>query len=149
MASLKLEQNIKKNGTTRNGRQIYYNKDTKQYFVEDSKPLKSLEEKLQAVLCYLNGISYRAVGRIFGVANTTVRNWVLGIEDIIRAEYGELQEQFDETQEFQDVEIDELFTYFKKKLQNCTFGSLSTELQGKLLATISLKRETLNRAKSC
>lgn len=72
--------------------------------------------KQQALKLYLEGLGFRAIGRVIGVSNVTVLNWV-------RA-YGQKAEQVLDEQPIQKVktaELDELHTYIGRK--KTTVGS--------------------------
>src|SRR6478735_9723936 len=71
---------------------------------------KPEELRQQALKLYLEGMGFRAIGRVLGVSNVTVLNWV-------RA-YGQLAEQVLEQQSGKEVktaELDELHTYIGRK----------------------------------
>ena len=105
-----------KNGKTQKGVQTYYNKETGKYVREESlRPPKKL--KMLATYLYINGLSSRMVGKIIGVHNTSVLRWVKEYSDLFN-----FKDTIDENQEYQDVEVDELFSFLLKKTKKSTFG---------------------------
>jgi transposase-like protein len=82
----------------------------RRYFTPQPKPNgydNALRE--QAVKLYLEGMSFRAVGRHLGIHYGSVVNWVNGHHD------QDLPEQVEDQTAADTVEIDELFTYIGKK----------------------------------
>ena len=71
---------------------------------------KPNELKQQALKLYLEGMGFRAIGRVLEVSNVTILNWV-------RA-YGQKAEQLLDSQANQQIktaELDELHTYIGRK----------------------------------
>ena len=64
-----------RSGFTR-GKQRYQCRKCKCNFTQSHKRGASLETKLHALQLYLEGVGVRAIGRIMGVHNVTVLNWV-------------------------------------------------------------------------
>jgi len=90
------------------GKQRYRCKDCSRAFVEHSIRGKSPEMKAKAVSLYLEGLGFRAIGRILGVSNVSVLKW---IRQIAR----HLPEPA-EGKTFVDVlEMDELWHFVQKK----------------------------------
>ena len=80
-----------------------------QYFTPNPKPNgydAALRE--QALKLYLEGMSFRAVGRHLGINYGSVVNWV-------NAHHETLPEKVEDATPTDTVEIDELFTYIGKK----------------------------------
>ncbi|OOR87770.1 hypothetical protein B0182_11505 [Moraxella bovis] len=92
-----------------NGRQRYKCKGCSHYF-SVKKPIrhKSNETKQMAIKMYLEGLGFRAIGRLLNISHQTVYKWVkqLGEEHQIR---------FDDKQEIDLVELDEIHSYTKHK----------------------------------
>jgi transposase-like protein len=84
--------------------------DCHRYFTPQPKPNgydSALKE--QAVKLYLEGMSFRAVGRHLGINYGSVVNWVNAHHD------QDLPEQVEDQTPADTGEIDELFTYIGKK----------------------------------
>jgi transposase-like protein len=81
----------------------------KRYFTPNPKPMGHAPELREAAIrMYLEGNSFRAVGRALGVNFQSVINWV-------NAAHDKLPHQVEDTTPTETVEIDELFTYVGKK----------------------------------
>ena len=59
-----------------NGKPRYKCKSCKCNFTQSNKRGASFHTKLQALRLYLEGMGFRAIGRIIGVHNVIVLNWV-------------------------------------------------------------------------
>ena len=78
--------------------------------------------KRQALKLYLEGMGFRAIGRVLGVSNVSVLNWV--------RVYGQKAEKvLDEqtSQKIKTAELDELHTYIGRKKSIAGSGLLSIE----------------------
>ena len=83
---------------------------------------KSMELKRQAVQMYLEGMGFRAIGRVLGVSNVSVLNWV-------RA-FGERLEPLRAARAPEHtpvIECDELWHFVGVKKENCGCGLLLTD----------------------
>ncbi len=65
--------------------------------------------KVQALKLYLEGMSYRGIGRQLGVQHQSVINWVNIYHD------DQLPHQVEDQTPTHTVEVDELFTFMGKK----------------------------------
>jgi hypothetical protein len=93
--------------------------------------------KKQALYLYLEGLSFRSIGRFLGVSNVSVLNW-------IRSFGKESQEFNTQSQEIEMIEVDEKYSYIGSKKTTVGYGLLLTDM-GKdsaisLLATEAKKR---------
>jgi len=77
-----------------------------------------LEEKLFILTLRHKGLSYRKIGEIVNVSYVTVYNYCTKYYQLLNTQ--ELISNKDKV--FNDVEIDELFTFIKKKKRNYIFG---------------------------
>ncbi|KAA6342937.1 hypothetical protein EZS27_009342 [termite gut metagenome] len=78
------------------------------YTVEQKSTAKSKSMKKQALHLYLEGLGFRSIGRVLGVSNVSVLNWIRNFGK----EVGELSS---ESQEIQMVEVDEMHSYIGSK----------------------------------
>ena len=87
------------------GRQLYKCKECGfNYTVEIKSTARPKSFKKQALYFYLEGLGFRSIGRILGVSNVSVLNWI--------KDFGEkVQELHSANQEIEFVEVDELHTY--------------------------------------
>jgi transposase-like protein len=108
-----------KNGKTADGRQSFYDTINKKSKLSDYKVFTTYE-KFFAISLKLKGLSFRAVADIIGCSHPTIINWFnkfyyLFYNDFIIN---------NQNKSFDDVEIDELFTFIKKKRKKFTSVSL-------------------------
>lgn len=119
------KSNLIKNGKTYKGIQTYFNKETGKYVREESlRPPEKL--KLLSTYLYINGLSSRTVARILGVTYSSVLRWSKKYSDFLN-----FKDTFDKNIEYNDVEIDEMFTFLLKKRKNYISGLQSIENQEK------------------
>ena len=89
---------------------------------------KPQEIKQQALNLYLEGMGFRAIGRILGVSNVAVLNWVRAYGQ--KAE--QLLDQQPTKQDIKTVELDELHTYIGRKKTIAGSGLPSTEKESNI-----------------
>ena len=123
-------QNIVKNGT-QGGVQRYQCKDCHSVF-RGKKPKYSAEFKLEAVMMYLNSMSIRGIGRIKKVHNSVISTWIKKMGTVAKESFSEKLKDV-QPQNISILEVDELFTYVKKKRTGSMFLLLSTEMGSELL----------------
>jgi transposase-like protein len=100
---------VQKAGLNGTGSQRMRCQQCQRYFTPNPKPMghdPMLKEA--AVRMYLEGNSFRGVGRALGVNFQSVINWV-------NAAHGQLPHEVEDATPTETVEIDELFTYVGKK----------------------------------
>jgi transposase-like protein len=121
------------------GRQRYRCKDCGcNYTVEVKSTGKPKSMKKQALHLYLEGLGFRAIGRILGVSNVSVLNW-------IRSFGKEVQQLHSVSQEIEMVELDEMHSCIGSKKTTAGSGLLLIDM-GKdssisLLATEATKQQ--------
>ena len=79
----------------------------------------SFKIKLQAAKLYLEGMGFRSIGRILGVSNVTILNWIRAFGQITKA-YVHTKLP-DDIHDIEVIEIDEMWHFTQKKNEN--FGS--------------------------
>jgi transposase-like protein len=107
------------------------------YTVEIKSTAKPKSQKKQALHLYLEGLGFRSIGRILGVSNVSVLNW---IRDFGR----QVQELNSAGQPIEMVEVDEMHSYIGSKKTTVGYGLLLIDM-GKdssisLLATEGTKQ---------
>lgn len=108
-------------------KQRYKCKECKRLFVELSQRGIPAEVKAQAIAMYLEGLGFRAIGRLLGVSNVAVLKW-------IRSAAEKLPEPRESA--FVDVlELDELWHFVKKRLSNSGCGLRLTVNDAPLLTS--------------
>ena len=80
-------QCVIKSGRNRTSTQRYGCQQCQGYFTPQPKPMGyDPQIKKQAVQLYLEGTSYRAIGRLFSVDNQSVINWVEDAQKVLPAQ---------------------------------------------------------------
>jgi len=98
----------------RSGTQRYRCRDCTRYFTPQPKPLGyDPQTRKHAVQLYLEGVSYRAIGRILSVHNQSIINWVTAAQKL-------LPEQVSDQERTDYVEVDELFSFVEAKKNRFT-----------------------------
>jgi len=107
------------------------------YTVEIKSTARPKSQKKQALHLYLEGLGFRSIGRILGVSNVSVLNWI--------RDFGKkVQELNSDSQEIEMVEVDEMHSYIGSKKTTAGYGLLLIDM-GKdssisLLATVETKQ---------
>jgi transposase-like protein len=76
--------------------------------------------KRDALVLYLEGLGFRSIGRIIGVSNVTVLNWIRS--------FGEKIDEIRNPEDIEVVEIDEMHSYVGSKKTIVGFGLLLIEM---------------------
>jgi transposase-like protein/IS1 family transposase len=104
------------------GRRRYKCKDCGcNYTVEVKSTGKSKLIKRQALHLYLEGLGFRAMGRILGVSNVSVLNWIHSFGK-------KVQELNSASQAIKLVEVDEMHTYIGSKKTPAGYGLLLIDM---------------------
>ena len=104
------------------GRQRYKCKDCGcNYTVELKSTAKPTSMKKQALHLYLEGLGFRSIGRVLGVSNVSVLNWIRGFGQ-------EVQELSAQNQEIEIVEVDEMHSYIESKKTTVGYGLLLIDM---------------------
>ena len=104
------------------GNQRYKCKECGCNFTRSHSRNYSFKVKFQAAKLYLEGMGFRSIGRILGVSNVTVLNWIRQFGRITKA-YVQTQLP-DDIHDIEVIEIDEMWHFTKKKNENFGSGSL-------------------------
>jgi transposase-like protein len=106
-------EQIIKNGQIRD-KQRYRCKSCGLKFVEgDRRKGKNEEKKKLAIKLYLENMGFRAIGRVVGMSNVAVLNWVREAGEMIEAYHQQKVKQ--EQDPIEVIELDELWHYLGKK----------------------------------
>ncbi|VAW16837.1 Transposase and inactivated derivatives [hydrothermal vent metagenome] len=92
------------------------------YTVEKRSGEYSKETKRKALQLYLEGLGFRSIGRILGVSNVSVLNWVRGFGEKVK----ELQAN---NTSIEFAELDEMHSYIGNKKTIVGFGLLLIDLE--------------------
>ena len=135
---------IIKHGKVRN-KQRYKCKDCGYNFVQgDGRQGKNSAKQRMALHLYLENMGFRAIGRVLGVSNVTVLNWIRKAGHWIKA-YHERQERPERTE---TIELDEMWHFIGSKKENYGFGLHWTE-EGSVYLTLLRGAAKLEREGGC
>ena len=109
------KEEIRKVGNPR-GKQQYQCKECKRKFITEVNYKKEFKEK--AIKIFYEGNSGRTVGRIMGINKSTVYNWIKKMNEKI--DIGDKENKVAECKRVEIIEMDELFSYTKKKKTELT-----------------------------
>ena len=122
----KCKQTTTKNGFVK-GKQRWLCKSCNYYFTNPTYQRgKPKELKDMAINLYLEGLGFRAIGRLLNVSNVSVLNWVRKLGKNLSKTKPELPKTA------QCIELDEMCHYVSNK-KNSGFGSQQIEKARKLL----------------
>jgi len=105
-----------KNGKTKDGRQKYKRKSDGKIVTDGAKEQYDIENKLMAIILYLNGMTFSKLSKIYGVAHSTIIYWCDKLTDEIKNKF-----QMSDIQSINDIEIDELYHFLDSKKKEFTF----------------------------
>lgn len=115
------------------GKQRYQCKNCKKTFREGDKREKYTNEKrLRCILWYLEGAGIMSIERMEGVPNPLIIKWIRKFSKILRQKLKDTEIPED-IRDIQIIELDELFSYCKKKRTESSYGLLLIENEIKLL----------------
>jgi len=122
-----------KNGKSSQGVQRYKCKECGSTYGEGDRRLKhGLEKRLKVIKMYLEGIGIRSIERLEGVSNPLIIYWIRHFAELMRKEIRRRPIP-NSLNDIAIVEIDGLFTYYKKRPEEHMYGLLLTETETKLL----------------
>ena len=122
-----------KNGFSHGKQRYRCNKCGKNYVDGDKRCKYSVEKKLRVLKLYLEGVCIMSIERLEGVSNPLIIYWIRNAASMVRAEVQKARLP-EEAKEIQILEIDELFSYCKKKITKCTYGFVLIDSEIKLLS---------------
>lgn len=115
------------------GKQRYKCKECLRTFRDGDKREKyNFDKQIKVIKWYLEGAGIRSISRMEGVSTPVIIDWIRNFAKIIRGKIDEIKFS-DDVKEIQILELDELFTYYQKKLPEPMFGLLLTGSEIKLL----------------
>ena len=122
-----------KNGVSPEGTQKYKCKICGSAYRSGDKRLKhAMHKRLKVIKMYLEGVGIRSIERLENVSAPLIVYWIRHFGELISKEVR--RQQFpDKVENVEILEIDELFTYVKKRAIKPTYGLLWTGTKIKLL----------------
>ena len=108
------------------------------YTVEIKSTAKPKSQKKQALHLYLEGLGFRSIGRILGVSNVSVLNWI--------RDFGKKEQELNaDRQQIEMVELDEMHSYIGSKKTTVGYGwlliGMGKDSSTSLLATGETKQQ--------
>lgn len=126
-------EKVVKNGKDWEGKQRYKCKSCGLRFQKGDGRLKyGLEKRLKVIKMYLEGVGIRSIERLENVSGALIVYWIRYFSRLIRKEMNR-KNLPSKVQDVAILEIDELFTYYKKRPSEHMYGLLLTETEIKLL----------------
>ena len=120
-------------GKTNNKKQRYKCRDCGRSFRGgDCREKYSKEVKFRAINYYLRGARIRSIASCEGTSGSLVLHWIRRAGVILK-DYMDSIKVPNNAKEIEILEIDEMFSYVKKKLPESTFGLLLIGTEIKLL----------------
>jgi transposase-like protein len=109
------------NGKVRN-KQRYKCKSCYFNFVEvDERRGKNLDKQKMAIHLYLENMGFRAIGRVLGVSNVTVLNWIRSAGEWIK-NYHDQNKARQPSSSVEVIELDEMWHFVKAKKISYGYG---------------------------
>ena len=106
------------------GAQRYKCKKCGFQFTRETPHGRPMKDKILALILYLSGLSMNAIGNIIGVSTQSIMRW-------IRMFYDKFIPQNEIETKFDEIEIDEMYSYInKKKIQSGSERLLIITLEG-------------------
>ena len=120
---------VRKNGMNR-GTQRMQCMNCKKTFPQTPKRV-SKEVKYKALLMYLNNVGIRKIALFFGVSAPAVLKWIKNAHKLLN----ELLNNFNplNTEKTDIIELDEIYTYVKKRKKEQSYGLLILDDESVLL----------------
>src|ERR1700753_842608 len=111
------------------GRQRFKCKQCCYHYTQSKKRGYSTEVKEKAVSLYLEGLGVRAIGRILGVSNVAVLNWIRQAAEALPEPKNPAKVDI--------LELDEVWHFVKKRAENYGCGLLLTVTKNESLTSNS------------
>lgn len=117
------------------GKQRYLCKACKRTSRSGDKRRKyTIEQQIRVVRLYTEGVGLRSIERLEGIPASLLVYWIRNFAKIIKDKLLSVKISSD-VKEIEILEMDELFTYYKKNPKKPMYGLLWTESGIKLLAS--------------
>lgn len=125
-------EDLVKDGLVKNKQRYLCNACSRTFRVGDDREKYSIESKIRVVKLYTEGLGLRSIERLEKIPSSLLVHWIRGFSKLIREKLCTTPIPND-AKELEILEIDELFTYYQKKLKKPMCGLLWTETGIKLL----------------
>jgi transposase-like protein len=121
--------NVKKNGSGKWG-QRYYCKNCGRTFTLN-KPRFDQKTKFMAIQFYLNNVGIRKIALFLKTSPTSILRWIRNAHKILQKELQDFDPM--KTSKTDIIEMDEIYTYVKKRIKGPSYGLLTLEGESVLL----------------
>lgn len=108
----------------------YSNAKNCNYIAGDSRLKHGMEKRLKLIKIYLEGLGIRSIESLEELSNPLI--WIRHFSSLIRKELNPIPIP-DTPDKIEILEIDELFTYYKKRPNEHVYGLFFTETGTRLL----------------
>lgn len=124
---------VTKNGKDSKWKQRYKCKSCGIRFRDGDERLKhGLSKRIKVIKMYLGGVGIRSIERLEDVSGALIVYWMRHFSRLIRKEMSR-KSLPDKVEDIAILEVDELFTYYKKRPSEPMYGLLLTETEIRLL----------------
>jgi len=123
---------LRKDGQVRCKQRYLCKSCNRTFRLGDDRQKYSLEQKIRVIKLYTEGVGIRSIERLESISSPLIVYWIRGFSDMIKEKLSSTQIP-NNAKEIEILEIDELFTYYQKKLKKPMCGLLWTETGIKLL----------------
>ena len=126
------EANFRKAGFSKVKQRYKYVSCYKLFSESDKREKYSIEQRLKAIKLYTEGVGLRTIERAEGISTPLLIHWIRKLGKILKAHLvsSEIPEH---AKDIAILEVDELFTFYKKKSKKLMYGLLWRETGIKLL----------------
>ena len=125
-------ENIVKDGFIKCKQRYLCKSCSRTFRIGDSREKYDTQKKIRIIKLYTEGVGIRSIERLEEVPSSLIIHWIRSFSKIIREKICSIKVP-DNAKEIEILEMDELFTYYQKKVKEPMFGLLLTETGIKLL----------------
>ena len=104
----------------------------KTFRLGDARQKYTLEQKIRAIKLYTDGVGMMTIERSEGVSTPLLIHWLRSFGKMLKKAIAAVKVPED-AKKIEILEVDELFTYYQKKLKKPTYGLLLIGAEIKLL----------------
>ena len=125
-------ENVVKDGVVKKKQRYLCRACTKTFRLGDERQKYTLAQKIRAIKLYTDGVGMMTIERTEGVSTPLLIHWLRGFGDMLKKAIAAVKIP-NSAKEVEILEMDELFTYYQKKLKKSTYGLLLIGTEIKLL----------------
>jgi len=125
-------EDVVKDGQVKKKQRYLCKNCEKTFRLGDERQKYTLEQKIRAIKLYTDGIGMMTIERNEGISTPLLIHWIRSFGAILRKAIAAVKVP-DDAKKIEILEMDELFTYYQKKLKKPTYGLLLIGTEIKLL----------------